>query len=110
MENSDRGQLSPMAKQARTEMGVEDLEAVADRGYFKSQEIKACVDAGIEPVIPKPLTSNNKARGQFDKQDFRYDPEADEYICPAQERLTRRTTMQENGKMNRPGFVGDSIS
>jgi transposase len=98
MDNSDRGQLSPMAKQARTEMGVEDLEAVADRGYFKSQEIKACVDAGIDPVIPKPLTSNNKARGQFDKQDFRYDSEADEYICPAQERLTRRTTMQENGK------------
>ncbi len=53
MDNSDRGQLSTMARQARTEMGVDDLEVVADRGYFKSQEIKTCVDAGIDPGYPQ---------------------------------------------------------
>ncbi|MBN0182586.1 transposase, partial [Pseudomonas aeruginosa] len=31
----DRDQLSSMAKQAREAMGVEELSAVADRGYFK---------------------------------------------------------------------------
>ena len=31
---TDRHQLSNMAEQARTEMGVETLDAVADRGYY----------------------------------------------------------------------------
>ena len=39
---TDRDQLSAMAKQARTAMGVQDLNVIADRGYFKSEEILAC--------------------------------------------------------------------
>ena len=34
---SDRRQLSNMAEQARTEMGVETLDAVADRGYTRAR-------------------------------------------------------------------------
>ena len=36
-----------MAEQARTEMGVETLDVVADRGYYASEEIRACEEAGI---------------------------------------------------------------
>ena len=36
---TDRHQLSNMAEQARTEMGVEKLDAVADRGYYAGEEI-----------------------------------------------------------------------
>ena len=36
---TDRHQLSNMAEQARTEMGVETLDAVADRGYYASDVI-----------------------------------------------------------------------
>jgi hypothetical protein len=36
---TDRGQLSNIAEQARTEMGAETLDVVADRGYYDSQEI-----------------------------------------------------------------------
>ena len=36
---TDRHQLSNIAEQARTEMGVETLDAVADRGYYASEEI-----------------------------------------------------------------------
>jgi hypothetical protein len=39
---TDRHQLSNIAEQARTEMGVETLDAVADRGYYASEEIRAC--------------------------------------------------------------------
>ncbi len=84
---------------ARTEMGVEDLEVVADRGYYKSQEIKVCDDEGITAYIPKSHTSNNRARGLFDKQDFRYLAETDEYRCPAGERLPKRTTTKDSGKI-----------
>jgi transposase len=98
-EGSDRGMLSMMAIKARTEMGVEALEVVADRGYYKSQEIKACDDEGITTYIPKSHTSNNRARGLYDKQDFHYLAETDEYRCPAGERLPNRTTTKDSGKI-----------
>src|SRR5271167_4033273 len=41
-EGSDRSQLSAMAKQAKAILEVENLDAVADRGYFNSEEILAC--------------------------------------------------------------------
>ena len=59
-------------EQARTEMGVETLDAVADRGYYTSEEILACEESGITGTLPKPLTSGAKAKGRFGKQDFVY--------------------------------------
>jgi len=44
---SDRDQLSSMAMQAREAVASETLSVVADRGYFKSEEILTCHDAGI---------------------------------------------------------------
>src|SRR5262249_42386415 len=85
---TDRHQLSSIAEQARTEMGVETLDAVADRGYYTSEEILACEEAGITVTLPKPMTSNSKAAGRFGKQDFVYVAADDVYICPARERLT----------------------
>ena len=54
---TDRQQLSNMAEQARTEMDVEKLEAVADRGYYEGEVIKDCEDTGISVMLPKPQTS-----------------------------------------------------
>ncbi|MDD1632605.1 MAG: IS1182 family transposase, partial [Methylococcaceae bacterium] len=48
---TDRDQLSAMAKQARTAMNVQDLNVIADRGYFKSEEILACHEAGITAFV-----------------------------------------------------------
>lgn len=61
----DRDQLISMAMQARQTMGVETLSAVADRGYFKSEEILACHEAGVTAFVPKPLTSGATAAGRF---------------------------------------------
>ena len=77
---TDRHQLSNMAEQARNEMGVETLDAVADRGYYAGEEICACEEAGITVTLPKPMTSNSKAAGRFGKQDFRYVAAEDAYV------------------------------
>jgi transposase len=77
---TDRHQLSNMAEQARTEMGVETLDAVADRGYHEGEEIKACEEAGITVTLPRPMTSGAKAAGRFGKQDFVY-VAADDVMC-----------------------------
>jgi len=94
---NDRAQLSTMATKARDALGTEHMTALADRGYFSAPEILACEQAGIIPLVPKPLTSNSKAEGRFDKRDFIYDPEMDEYTCPAGERAIHRFTTEENG-------------
>ncbi len=94
---TDRAQLSPMSKKTKAVLGVDELDVVADRGYFSSLEILACHEADITVTLPKPITSGVKAKGRYGKQDFRYVVEDDVYICPAGERLTYRYTTEENG-------------
>lgn len=93
----DRDQLSAMAAQAREAMGVEELSVVADRGYFKSEEILACHEAGITAFVPKALTSGATAAGRFGKGDFIYDAAKNEYRCPAGQSLTWRYSSVEKG-------------
>jgi transposase len=94
---SDRAQLTTMGTAAKAAMGKERLQAVADRGYFSGPEIKACTEAGITPLVPKPMTSNAKAEGRFSKADFIYIAKDDEYQCPAGERAIHRFTTVEHG-------------
>ncbi len=93
----DRSQLSAMAKQTKATLEVDDLDVVADRGYFSSEEILACDEAGITVTLPKPMTSGAKAKGRFVKADFRYLDDEDVYICPAGEQLKYYYTNEENG-------------
>jgi hypothetical protein len=86
-----------MAKPTKDMLEMENLDVVADRGYFNSAEILACEEAGITVTLPKPMTSGAKSEGRFGKQDFRYVAEQDVYICPAGERLAHRFTNEEHG-------------
>jgi transposase len=95
---SDRRQLSRLATAARGALAADTLEVVADRGYYNGDEIRACEQAGIRAYVPKPQTSPNKAKGQFDRSAFTYIEADDEYRCPADQRLTYRFTRTEAGK------------
>ena len=92
---SDRAQLSSMAAKAKHAMGVDALDAIADKGYFKGEEIRTCEGIGVAAFVPRPLTSGAKARGRFGKQDFVYLEQENVYRCPADERLTYRYTSVE---------------
>lgn len=94
----DRDALSMMARAAREAMGHDDIEAIADKGYYKGEEIVACENDGIAVTVSKPHTSNAAARGRFDRADFVYDADEDLYICPAGQQLTYRMTTKESGK------------
>jgi len=98
---SDRSQLANISLQAKDALGVDHLDAVADRGYFSSNEILACDQAGVTVTLPKPMTSGAKSDGRFGKQDFVYVSAQDVYRCPAGEKLTYRFTREEDGKMLR---------
>jgi transposase len=96
-EGHDRAQLTKMAQQTRETLGAKDLTVLADRGYFSGEEILKCEQAGMTPLVPKPITSNSTANGRFDKRDFQYDAKRDRYRCPAGQYAIRRFTSIENG-------------
>ena len=93
----DRNQLANMATQAKTAMGADELRVVADRGYFNSEEILKCQEAGIVPIVPKCITSGAQANGRFGKADFIYHAEKNEYRCPAGQSLIWRSSRVEGG-------------
>jgi transposase len=95
---SDRAQLANMATQAKAVLGVDKLEAVADRGYYSGDEIKACEDADIAVTLPKPATSGMEAKGQFGKHDFVYLADVDAYRCPAGEVLGYHSATVDDGR------------
>jgi transposase len=95
---TDMGQLTPMAVQAKQTLGVETLEAVADRGYYWGAQVKECAEAGITAYIPKALTSANTQQGLFGKERFHYDGEKDCYRCPAGQELAYRSSSFELGR------------
>ena len=93
----DRDQLAPMAEKAKEAIGADELTVVADRGYFKSEQILECTRAGITPLVPKTMTSNSLADGRFDERDFILVRDDNEYRCPAGERAIYRYTSMEDG-------------
>lgn len=95
---SDRAQLANMGKRAKAVLGVEKVEAVADRGYYGGEEIKACEDAGIAVTLPKPLTSGMEANGKLGKSDFVYLADVDAYRCPAGEALVYHSATVDAGR------------
>ena len=95
---SDRAQLANIASRAKDALGIDKLEAVADRGYYSGVEILACDKAGIAVTLPKPMTSGLEARGRFGKQDFVYLGDEDVYRCPAGEKLSYHYTNEEDGQ------------
>jgi len=68
---TDRSQLATMAQAAKAALRSDNLDVVADRGYFKGEEILACEQAGSRSRCPsrKPRAPS---RSRFGKPDFVY--------------------------------------
>lgn len=98
-DGNDTGQLYPMAKAAQEALGAETLQmVVADTGYYNGHTLKACEDAKIVAYVSQAQRSSRlKKQGRFSHEDFRYDPEADIYRCPAGAALTPSKTLKDNG-------------
>ena len=86
--SSDAGHLHAVAKAAKDVLEVETLQVLADAGYYRSADLKACEDDGIVAYVP-PSEGNGvlERQGRFSRKDFSYDAMADAYRCPAGEQL-----------------------
>jgi len=98
---TDRSQLATMAQAAKAALRSDNLDVVADRGYFKGEEILACEQAGVAVTLPKPQTSGAKSAGRFGKPDFVYLAKDDVYRCPVGEKLAHHFTADEDGQKMR---------
>src|SRR5262245_2928722 len=98
---TDKDQLAPLAKAAKQVLGVEELDAVADKGFYHGEQVKECDEASIQSYIPQPHTSRNQHKGLFTKDDFRYDKAQDSYWCPQGAELTFRFETEEKGRATR---------
>ena len=85
---SDLGLLAETANAARENLGVDQIDVVADRGYYKIEDIEDCEAAGVTPYVPKPLRGSAVKNGFFTKEQFHYDADADVLICPGGQKLT----------------------
>ena len=83
----DMGLLTETAEPAKEILGVETIDVVADKGYFKIEDIEACEKADMVPYVPRPQRGPSVREGLFRKDEFKYDPETDSMTCPAGQRL-----------------------
>jgi len=100
-EETDVRQLANVARQAKENLSVDQLEVVADKGYYNNSEVSRCVEQNITPYIAKPDTSANTQQGLFGKSKFQYDVTKDVYVCPAGKELTHRFNTEEQGRQLR---------
>jgi hypothetical protein len=84
---SDLGLLTETANAARENLGVDHIDVVADRGYYKTEDIEDCEAAGVTPYVPKPLRGSAVKNGFFTKEQFHYDADADVLIYPGGQNL-----------------------
>src|SRR4051794_17857376 len=87
---SDLGLLAQTAGAAKEVLGVEQIDAVADKGYYKGEDIQACEEAGINAYVARPQRGSAVSNDLFRKEEFRYDAGSDTYLCPGEQRLEPR--------------------
>jgi len=111
-EINDLHQLHSIAVEAKAVLEVEEIDAVADAGYFERENIKKCHDDQINTYVPRPCRSHNKSIGLYTNKDFIYDSEKDIYQCPAGRILTFRgiRKLKESGITERIYTTHDCYS
>lgn len=99
MNASDHGNLNKMSNKAREVLGKEcnvKLEVLADKGYYKTEDIiESEMDNNIA-YVPKQNSFNSTGDREFYSDRFQYNPEKDIYICPVGQELNRVKHRKEN--------------
>lgn len=78
----DIGLLDNMALRAKKLFEGIAFEVLADKGYYKAEDLKKCVEKGITPYVPKQGYSNGTGDKEFYPERFTYNKDLNVYICP----------------------------
>jgi transposase len=94
-DRSDTKNLYSMALRASKAVENPNISILTDGGYYDFDEIHKCVESGITPYMRQPNRPRNLK--VFPKTKFLYDPQKDQYSCPANQLLTFRSNVS-NGR------------
>lgn len=97
---NDEQLLFHMAAKAKDILGLEEVEALADKGYYNILEIENCIENGIKPYVPSRPVGNSTATEEFHKDNFRYIEDQDIYICPNNQELRFKTNYKDKKGLN----------
>ena len=82
-EESDNFELVEMIDEVKENVGKVSEETVADAGYFSGDELKKAEDKSYEVLVDTTIVEKKDSSGsEFEIWNFRYDREADRWICP----------------------------
>lgn len=97
VDSSDSESLVSSIENAKEILEVEQITAVVDSGYYSEEGLVKCEEKGIELYLPLPDKGKVKrAKGLFERDDFKYDEEINSYLCPAEELLPFRGTYERD--------------
>jgi hypothetical protein len=102
-DGNDKNQLVPMAKLAKETLGVDEIDATTDNGYFKQMAIKECEDANITPYVAIPnQTTPTCDDGRLPGEAFQFHEFHNVFLCPAGQFVepTGKKTRRKDGSFN----------
>ena len=85
-----------MIECSRLRLRLDPQTLGGDTAYGYGAAVRRLCEAGVTPHAPAPTQGQWNAQGIFGKEDFAYDREGDELICPAGKRLHKRTVHARN--------------
>ena len=91
---NDINALADLAGAARDTLDLADevgepTQVLADKGYHDATNLQGVEDLGMEPFVAERQHKPRKGKGAgYGPREFKYDEEADVYVCPEQQELT----------------------
>jgi hypothetical protein len=83
---TDHGMLTPMINKTQEELRKKDLVVLADKGYYGYADLEGSEKTGAFTIVARQLKPGEKD-GKYSVNNFTYDKENDDYVCPEGQRL-----------------------
>lgn len=68
--------------EGKTDLQVDEMTIIADKGYYSALQFKKCEVDNITPIVSKAVHSKRTPKKEFSKEAFNYDEEKGGYTCP----------------------------
>ena len=90
--HNDSKAMGPMLERATEILGHNKFTTLFDKGYHTTSEFLRANDLGVDVLVAVPGTSAHAPHPDFDLEHFVYNPEKDQYTCPARKALRSNGT------------------
>lgn len=85
-----------MLQRSRFAYNISPESLGGDKAYGYGPAVRGVCEAGVKPHVGLAAQKGPHIEGKYRNEDFIYDKEKDELICPAGKRLWKRTTHKRN--------------